>query len=64
MVGREDVQSFLEQFHAKMKVFGIIYRDDRGKNRKAWRLMISEHIPQTICISFHLAEHPLKYSFK
>lgn len=35
MVGREDVQSFLEQFHAKMKVFGIIYRDDRGKNRKA-----------------------------
>lgn len=115
MVGREDVQSFLEQFHAKMKVFGIIYRDDRGKNRKTleeleivpsyrkivieslevddyvegpvidtlnkfgemWvfgkdvkerevyiKIMISEHIPQTICISFHLAEHPLKYSFK
>ena len=31
---REEVQSFLEQFHAKLKVFGIIYRDDRGKNQK------------------------------
>ena len=34
MVEKEDVQNFLEQFHAKMNVFGIIYRDDRGKNRK------------------------------
>lgn len=32
---KEDVQKFLEQFHEKMKVFGIIYRDDREKNRKA-----------------------------
>ena len=32
---KEDVQSFLEQFHEKMKIFGIIYRDDRGKNQKA-----------------------------
>ena len=31
----DDVRSFLEQFHAKMKIFGIIYRDDRGKNQKA-----------------------------
>ena len=31
----DDVLSFLEQFHAKMKIFGIIYRDDRGKNQKA-----------------------------
>ena len=30
-----DVQCFLEQFHEKMKVFGILYRDDRGKNQKA-----------------------------
>ncbi len=34
MVSREDIQRFLERFNAKMKVFGIIYRDDRGKNRK------------------------------
>jgi hypothetical protein len=32
---REDVQSFLEQFHTNMKIFGIIYRDDRGKNQKS-----------------------------
>lgn len=32
---KDDVQSFLEQFHWKMMVFGIIYRDDRGKNQKA-----------------------------
>jgi hypothetical protein len=31
---RDEVQCFLDQFHAKMKVFGIIYRDDRGKNQK------------------------------
>ena len=34
MITREDVQKFLNQFHQKMKIFGIIYRDDRGKNQK------------------------------
>lgn len=112
---KEDVQSFLEQFHAKMKVFDILYRGDREKNQKTleeleivpsyrrvviesltvedyvdgpvvdtlnklgdmWvfgkdvkgrevyiKIMISAHCGQTICISFHLAEHPLKYPFK
>ena len=32
---KEDVQSFLEMFHTKMKVFGLLFRDDRGKNQKA-----------------------------
>lgn len=32
---KEEVQSFLDEFHSKLKVFGIIYRDDRGKNHKA-----------------------------
>lgn len=110
-----DVQCFLEQFHEKMKVFGILYRDDRGKNQKAleeleivpsfrkvvienlkvedyvegplvdelnklgemWvfgkdvkgrevyiKIMISQFGGQTICISFHLAEHKLNYPFK
>lgn len=27
------------------------------------KIMMSEYIPQTICISFHLAEYPLKYPF-
>ncbi len=35
MITKEDVEAFLNRFHAKMKVFGIIYRDDRGKNQKA-----------------------------
>lgn len=112
---KEEVQRFLDQFHAKMKVFGIIYRDDRGKNQKTleeleivpsyrrivienltvedyvdgpivdklnklgemWvfgkdvkgrevyiKIMINDHCSQTICISFHLAESPMKYAFK
>lgn len=35
IVKRDDVQLFLDQFHTKMRVFGIIYRDDRGKNQEA-----------------------------
>ncbi|MDY3894345.1 MAG: hypothetical protein SOZ21_07660 [Candidatus Cryptobacteroides sp.] len=34
MIDKEEVQHFLNQFHSKMKVYGIIYRDDRGKNRQ------------------------------
>lgn len=57
---KEDVQSFLEQFHEKMKVFG---KD--VKNREVYiKIMISDYGGQTICISFHLAEAPLKYPFK
>jgi hypothetical protein len=32
MATKEEVQSFLNQMKEKIKVFGIIYRDDRGKN--------------------------------
>ena len=57
---RDEVQSFLAQFHSKMKVFG---KD--VKNREVYiKIMMSELVPQTICISFHLAEHPMKYPFK
>ena len=34
MISKGEVQRFLDQFNTKMKVFGIIYRDDRGKNRQ------------------------------
>ena len=112
---RDEVQCFLDQFHAKMKIFGIIYRDDRGKNQKtleeleivpSYRKLVIESLCvedyvdgpivdtlnrlgemwvfgkdvkdrevyikimlggvncQTICISFHIAEHPLQYAFK
>ncbi len=43
MIIKQEVQKFLNQFHEKMKVFGIIYRDDRGKNQKA--LEILEIVP-------------------
>lgn len=115
MITKEEVQTFLNLFHSKMKVFGIIYRDDRGKNQKTleeleivplYRKMVIENLIvedyvqgpvvdelnklgemwvfgkdvknrevyikimlggcncQTICISFHLAEYPLKYPLK
>lgn len=112
---KEDVQKFLDEFHSKMMVYNILYRDDREKNREAleeleivpsyrtvviksltaedyvqgpvidvlnklgemWvfgkdikgrevyiKIMISKAFGQTICISFHLAESPLKYPLK
>ena len=115
MITKEEVQKFLNQFHEKMKIFGIIYRDDRGKNQKtleeleivpSYRRVVIENLVvedyvqgpvvdelnklgemwvfgkdvkgrevyikimiggvgcQTICISFHIAEHPLVYPFK
>ena len=30
-----EVERFLNHFHQKLKVFGILYRDDRGKNQQA-----------------------------
>ena len=35
MITKEEVQTFLSQFQTKLKISGIIYRDDRGKNQKA-----------------------------
>ena len=115
MPTREEVEGYLSIFHLKMKVFGIIYRDDRGKNQKAleeleivpsYRKTVIEKLKaedyvegpvedalnklgemwvfgksvkkkeiyikitmgiadsQTICISFHIAERPLRYPLK
>ena len=103
------------QFNIKTKVFGILFRDDRPKNREAlleldispmqremvvkslqpqdyvegpvidelnkqkemWvfgkyvkgrevyiKVTLGYDAGQTICISFHIAEHPLRYPFK
>ncbi len=35
MATREEVEKFLDNFHAKLRVFRIIFRDDRGKNAEA-----------------------------
>ncbi|MCF0190129.1 MAG: toxin [Marinilabiliaceae bacterium] len=115
MVTKEQVESFLNELHTKMKIFGIIFRDDRAKNREtleqlnivpSFRRVVIENLKtedyvqgpvvdelnrlgemwvfgkdvrgreiyikvqiavttsQTICISFHFAEHPLVYPFK
>ena len=34
MVTIEDVRAFLDQFNVKAQIFGIRFRDDRGKNRE------------------------------
>jgi ribosomal protein S9 len=115
MITKKEVESFLNELHTKMKIFGILFRDDRGKNLatlqkleivpsfrtvvienlrvedyvqgpvvdelnklgEMWvfgkdvkgrevyiKVMISGVTSQTICISFHIAEHPLIYPFK
>ena len=35
MATREEVEQFLNSFHCKLKIFQIIFRDDRGKNTQA-----------------------------
>lgn len=115
MVTNEEVKAFLENFNTKVQVFGILFRDDRGKNKEALQqlditplqrefivrnLEVQDYVEgplidelnkeremwvfgkdvkgrevyikitlgyqngQTICISFHIAEHPMNYPFK
>ena len=115
MVTKDEVKSFLDQFNIKAQVFGILFRDDRHKNRETLlelgisllqrELIVKSLLPQdyvegpvidelnrrkemwvfgkdvkdrevyikitlgyengqTICISFHIAEHPLIYPLK
>jgi len=35
MITREEVEKFLKKFHNKLKIYDIIFRDDRGKNTQA-----------------------------
>ncbi len=115
MVTKDEVKAFLDQFNIKANVFGIIFRNDRDKNKDTLLLLdisplqremivknlqVQDYVEgpvidelnkmgemwvfgkdvkerevyikitlgyengQTICISFHIAEHPLKYPFK
>ena len=105
----------MEQFNTKVQVFGILFRDDRPKNKEALQILditplqrelivkilqaqdyvegpvidvlnkkcemwvfgkdvkgrevyikitLGYQNGQTICISFHIAEHPMQYPFK
>lgn len=111
----EDVKSFLDRFIVKARVFGILFRDDRPKNRDALllfgmssyqreqivkSLVLNDYVEgpiadvlneqgemwvfgkilkghevyikitlgndndRAVCISFHIADHPLTYPFK
>ena len=115
MITIDVVKTFLDQFNTKVQVFGILFRDDRPKNRETleklditplqrelivknlsvqyyvegplidelnkiremWvfgkdvkgqevyiKISLGYEHGQTICISFHLAEHPMLYPFK
>lgn len=115
MIEAEEVRRFLAQFNTKVKIYGIMFRDDRGKNSETLRILditplqrelivknleLQDYVEgpvidvlnnqgemwvfgkdvknrevyikitlgytngQTICISFHIAEHPLKFPFK
>jgi len=115
MASQEEVEKFLNNFHAKLEIFRIIFRDDRGKNTQAlaeleitptyresviknivaddysegpivdtlntygemWvfgkdvkkqevyiKISLGHPNSATICISFHKAEHPIKYPLK
>ena len=112
---KEQVEEFLKRLKEKIKVFDIIFRDDRGKNLQTlaaleiaptYRKQVVMNIEpedysegpivdtlnkmgemwvfgkdvkghevyikitlgfpnsSTICISFHIAEHPMNYPFK
>lgn len=115
MVTKEEVEKFLNNFHVKLNIYEIIFRDDRGKNTQAladleitplyrkeviksiaahdysegpivdtintygemWvfgkdvkklevyiKIALGHPSSSTICVSFHVAEHPIKYPFK
>ena len=53
MATKEQVEDFLKRLKEKIKVFDIIIKITLGQPNNS-----------TICISFHLAEHPMNYPFK
>jgi hypothetical protein len=115
MATLNEIQAFLSDFHTKLEIWGIVTRDDRGKNRqtlldleltkdtrnKVLRSLATQDYSagpllekmnagadmwvfgkmvkgkevyikitmglrgvQVICISFHIAEHPMKYPYR
>lgn len=58
MVTKEDVEKFLENFYVKVKIFGIRFRDDRDKNRKAlFDMEISPHMRETVVMSLEWKDY-------
>ena len=58
MATKEEVQSFLNQMKEKIKVFGIIYRDDRGKNAQTLvDLEITPKYRDTVIINLEVQDY-------
>ncbi len=115
MADKHEVKLFLEELRTKIEIFGILFRDDRGKNQQTlatleisplerkdiiktlkpedysegpleeklhgmldmWvfgknvrghevyiKISMGTANNQAVCISFHLAEHPMTYPLK
>lgn len=115
MATKDEVTSFLTQFHTKAKIFGILYFGGREKNMNTltelgitakyrdeivkqisvndyykgpktntmnnlgdmWmfgktinkkevyiKITLGQTNSQAVCISFHIAEHPINYPYK
>lgn len=58
---KTEVEQYLQDFKQKLKIWGILYRDDRGKNQQTLLGLMNSNV---ICISFHIAEYSLTYPFK
>lgn len=115
MTSKNDVEKFLKELQVRIKIFGILFLDRRGKNQQAlldleitpnkrkdiiksievrdysqgpieeemrsfkpmWvfgktvkskevyiKISLGKSSSKAVCISFHIAEHSLKYPFK
>lgn len=42
-----EVKVFLDEFHVKMKIWNVLYRDDRGKNTQALSLLELRPVERT-----------------
>jgi hypothetical protein len=76
MPNSKAVEHFLKEFKQKMKIWDVLFRDDRGKN-DMWvfgRVIKKKQVyikitmgfkgASVLCISFHLAEHELNFPLK
>ncbi len=58
MATRQEVDSFLKDFHQKMKIYDIRFRDDRGKNLQALLdLEIPAALRETIISSLSISDY-------
>lgn len=58
MATKEEVQRFLDQMKEKIKVFDIIYRDDRGKNTQTLvDLEITPKYRDTVIVNLEVRDY-------